>query len=102
MYGHSFIDERDRIMFTRLRLSSHNLNVEKGRWSRINREDRLCECGLAVQDESHILLDCPVTSDLRIDFNINRDLYENIGTLMESENTNETLRFMKCCMDKFN
>ena len=31
-----YINERERIIFTRFRLSSHNLNIEKGRWSRID------------------------------------------------------------------
>jgi hypothetical protein len=44
-----------RIAFTRLRLSSHNLRIETGRWSRIERERRLCTCG-EIQTEEHVSL----------------------------------------------
>ena len=56
--------EYQRIIFSRLRLSSHNLKIETGRWSRIDRENRLCQCG-AVQTEEHVLCNCPLTQHLR-------------------------------------
>ncbi len=40
---------------TRIRLSSHRLRVETGRWDRIPFENRTCLCG-AVQTEEHVLL----------------------------------------------
>ena len=49
--------ESDRVIFTRLRLSSHDLAIEKVRWSRIPRENRLCPCG-HVQTEEHIVCYC--------------------------------------------
>ena len=52
---HDFIPDSLRISFTRLRLSSHKLRIELGRWSHIQRSDRVCECGI-LQDEKHILL----------------------------------------------
>ena len=54
-----FIPEHLRIAFTRMRLSSHRLRVETGRWSRLPREQHLCACG-QVQDEQHILTVCPI------------------------------------------
>ena len=48
-----------RITFTRFRISSHMLRVETGRWSRTPREDRLCQCGLDIQNESHVFV-CPL------------------------------------------
>jgi len=60
----SFIPEFYRIEFSRLRLSSHNLRIETGRWSRIPRDHRLCPCG-AVQDEQHVLTQCILTQSLR-------------------------------------
>ncbi len=50
-----YIQDSLRIGFTRVRLSSHRLRVETGRWSRIPRCDRLCSCG-QFQDEEHILI----------------------------------------------
>ena len=58
MYSDCDVVEYQRVAVTRLRLSSHNLAIERGRWSRLPREARLCECG-QVQDECHVLLHCP-------------------------------------------
>ena len=53
-----YIDERERLSFTRFRLGSHHLKIETGRWARIEREDRVCDCGGGVQDEQHVLFTC--------------------------------------------
>ena len=58
------IPETYRISFTRLRLTSHNLRSETGRWSRLPAERRLCPCG-GIQDEEHIIMSCPKTHALR-------------------------------------
>ena len=51
-----YIDERERLSFTRFRLSSHHLKIETGRWARIEAENRVCDCGGGIQDEHHVLL----------------------------------------------
>ena len=61
------VPEHYRVAFTRLRLSSHNLRIETGRWSRLPRERRLCPCG-AVQDEKHVLELCTLTEHLRTQY----------------------------------
>lgn len=61
------IPEYQRINFSRLRLSSHNLKIETGRWSRIPREERLCNCGI-LQTEYHIIFDCSNTKTIRDTF----------------------------------
>ena len=58
-------DDSLRIVLTRMRVSSHRLKIETGRWARIDREDRLCQCGQAVQDEKHVIVDCPLVQDIR-------------------------------------
>jgi hypothetical protein len=67
MYMTSCMKEHHRIVVTKLRLSSHNLAVEKGRWSRIPFDGRLCSCG-KVQTEAHMIAECPSTNNLRIGF----------------------------------
>ena len=52
-----------RINFTRYRLSSHQLRVEVGRWSRTPADQRTCTCGLGVQNEQHIF-ECPRVAHL--------------------------------------
>ena len=52
----SGVPEYARVAATRVRLSSHNLKIETGRWSRLPRENQTCTCG-AVQT----VLKCPRT-----------------------------------------
>ena len=66
VYFEMKIPEYQRVIFTRLRLSAHNLRVETGRWARIPREERLCSCGTGeVQTEEHVLVHCPLSNQLR-------------------------------------
>ena len=59
------VEDYLRIAFTRLRTSSHRLKVETGRWSRIPREQRLCTCGMGVQTEEHVLLECDLVTPIK-------------------------------------
>jgi len=58
------IPDRDRVYDTRLRLSSHKLAIQTGRWSRIRREDRLCPYGV-IQTEEHVICHCPLSDHIR-------------------------------------
>ena len=100
-YSKEYIDERARLTVTKLRLSSHNLKVETGRWSRIALENRLCECGTDVEDEKHVLLACPKTDFAREKFNVRNDVYTNVGVLMDSLDVNVLVPFVDCCLKVF-
>ena len=63
--GPESVDDYLRITFTRFRTSSHRLKIETGRWSRIDKERRVCQCGGGVQSEKHVLVDCELVSDIR-------------------------------------
>ena len=83
------INERDRISFTRFRISGHSLAVEVGRWSRRGRgrlplEERLCPCG-EVQTEVHVAQHCILTQHIRdyYDFTLMSDLFS--GRFTDSE-----------------
>ena len=61
---------RPRKYFSRLRIACTSLEVEKGRREGIPKEDRLCKlCSeqniIKVEDEYHVLLECPTYSDAR-------------------------------------
>ena len=58
------VAEYQRVAFTKMRLSAHDLAIEKGRWSRTPREERKCTCN-RVQTESHVLCECPLTMHIR-------------------------------------
>ena len=100
MYDNPACPEYARISTTRLRLSSHFLRVECGRWARIPREQRTCSCdGSAVQDETHMLLSCPHTQDLRV----SRPTIQQCVTLVdlfELDNVLATVHFCHEVMSK--
>ena len=62
------INELHRKCITRIRLSSHNLNIETGRYRHESRTDRRCTlCDLDdLEDEFHFILKCPFYNDLRV------------------------------------
>ena len=59
-----------RVALTKFKLSSHDLAIEKGRYTNIAREERLCQhCTLnVVENEYHFLLVCPKYRSLRIKY----------------------------------
>ena len=92
------IPEQIRVNITRLRLSSHNLKVETGRWSQIPREARLCTCGSGdVQTERHIIAKCPLTLHIRQKYNcLNVDTSEVLRC-----STKSNVYFINDVMDIF-
>jgi hypothetical protein len=93
------ISEQACISFTRMRLSSHYLRIETGRWSRLSRERRLCVCG-QVQDEGHVLCDCSETANLR---HIYRCLgCDSIDTLMSNHNLTALTQCVCDVLNKIN
>ena len=57
----------NRKTLSELRISAHKLEIEKGRYLNINRNERICKnCKLGVvEDEAHFILECPVYSEHR-------------------------------------
>ena len=54
---------KNRTMFTKLRLSNHNLMIEKGRHQNIVKYLRLCPfCPNAIEDEIHFITNCKCKS----------------------------------------
>ena len=60
---------KDISMISKLRVSSHNLQIEMGRRTGTKVEDRKCHCG-EVEDEQHFLLHCNTYLDIRNKYNI--------------------------------
>ena len=94
VYGKAtYIPDYLRASFTRLRLMSHRLKVETGRWSRTERSRRVCQCDrTSVQDESHVLLTCRISAQLREEF---RTLsFTSISSLFESHDMFNMCRYI--------
>ena len=60
-------DEKHRKVFTRFRMCSHDLEIEAGRFNRIQRENRSCRLCTQhmVENEYHFLMCCPKYSEIR-------------------------------------
>ena len=85
-----------RTAVTRLRVSSHRLEIETGKWhkpNKIPRVDRKCsECNL-LEDEYHLLFECVLYNDLRKQyfkpyFSRRSSMFKTIN-LMKSDNTKD-------------
>ena len=51
----------DRSFLAKIRLSAHNLEIEKGRYIETNKNDRLCKIcqNSDIENEKHFILHCP-------------------------------------------
>ena len=99
VYTYLGIPEADRIAFTRLRLSSHYLRIETGRWSRLERNSRKCICG-AVQTEEHVVISCPETESLRQEYSMLT--FTDISSLMDSTDLYSLAQFCRKVLMKMN
>ena len=57
-----------RKMFTRLRTSSHSLEIERGRYVNKLECDRVCSLCNVVENEYHFVMICPIYRELRSEF----------------------------------
>ena len=54
-----------RKLITKFRISNHCLLIEKGRYLKIPRENRVCQLCNVVEDEKHFLLECNRNQEAR-------------------------------------
>ena len=55
-----YLKAKDRAALCKIRISAHNLMIEKGRYQKLNRKDRnclVCNAG-EIENEEHFLLHC--------------------------------------------
>ena len=66
----SMVSDFFRIVITRWRLSNHRLHVETGRYTKPKtpRKDRVCSLCMVLEDENHVIYDCPRYDELRSRF----------------------------------
>ena len=85
----TYIPDYMRESFTRLRVMSHSLRVEVGRWSRTPRQERVCQCdNTSIQTEQHVLIQCHLSQICRdqypmLNFNSITDLLQENVYLCE-------------------
>ena len=98
-----------RRYLTKLRLSSHNLKIETGRYgrNRIERNQRYCDfCNTTdIEDEYHFVCVCPAYSDLRykhieIYYYNPRSMY-NFCNLLQTREKSHLVNFAKFLYEAF-
>ena len=48
-----------------MRICDHNLEIERGRYYKIPRQDRLCKTCNVLEDETHFILNCKINENIR-------------------------------------
>ena len=91
------IPKSDRQLITKFRVSDHNLNIERGRYTKPKtaRELRLCPNCSEIETETHFIIECAKYSRERLEliniFNKNtNDNCIDIDTIMNLSNTTES------------
>ena len=77
-----------RISLSKLSLSSHLLNVERGRWNNLPLVNRVCELCNVLEDEFHVFIECPRYKRLR-------ELYIP-KSIVEKPSMFSFIKFLKC------
>ena len=81
-------DLNNRFSISKLRLSSHKLRIETGRYDKLEVEKRLCENCKQVDDEFHFIIDCSLYNNER------QILFNNISKIDRSfKNANSNDKF---------
>ena len=78
----------NRRAMAKLRLSSHRLLIERGRWLKITQENRLCTECLVLEDEYHVICVCSRYTDIKPHYS-NRPSIPKFTQLINSENVSE-------------
>ena len=89
----SYVNEHDRIIITRWRLSCHKLKIETGRYTipPLPKEERLCIACLTIEDEQHVIFECIYNVLIRERHKKILDRYKSTSELLQPKNEEETV-----------
>ena len=54
-----------RFAITKIRIGSHNFMIERGRWNKLELIDRQCSTCFKLEDEYHVIIECPLYHNIR-------------------------------------
>ena len=80
----NFVNDRKRAIITRWRLSNHKLHIETGRYCvpPIPREERKCTICNLLEDESHVIYNCPEFNNIHQKYMNIRIKYPRIALIL--------------------
>ncbi len=93
-----------RKALTRIRISAHDLHIERGRYLNLPPDSRKCPfCPKEIETEEHVLLYCHEYEKLRLTFNEKIKSKENLTLhkVMTFEDTSDIRSIAKFCCDIF-
>ena len=104
-YIDKFTNDSLRKHFSRLRLCSHSLEIEFGRFNGIDRENRLCKlCNQnTIESEYHFLLCCSKYNDIRIKYlgYISWPTIQKFNSYMSTKKRNNLIKISKFIKEAF-
>ena len=92
-----------RIIITRWRLSCFDLLIERGRYTGIPREDRLCSFCDVLEDECHVIFSCYAYKTIREQFTSmlqNNPTVEQILNPKDKDTATQVGTYLKLIEDK--
>jgi exonuclease III len=95
-----------RKAFTAFRISAHRLMIEQGRYTNLERQDRLCSACGTIEDEMHLLQDCKLYAACRKSLlnqlNVVHNIYKSIDvTVMTTYNRSIHVMMAKFVFESF-
>ena len=85
--------QSNRRAMSLLRLSSHRLRIERGRWLKIIKDNKLCAVCHVLEEEFHVICICPRYTDIRNSvikpYYIMRPGMTKLSHLLNTENVKE-------------
>ena len=83
----SYVNDKARTIVTRWRLSNLILAVETGRYAKpiIPRNNRLCKICLVVEDEHHVLFQCPLYNNTRLKYSAIINSSDSVTKILNPE-----------------
>ncbi len=105
-YLYNIQDKFIRVALTKLRLGSHNLMIERGRWMKLEVKDRECSTCGKLDDELHFITECELYTVWREKY-IPRWLYVRpsmykLVSFLDNVKENELRNFGLYCYKAFN
>ena len=94
------IPDYKRSAFTKFRTGSHSLNVERGRWARVEPTMRFCRCKRnKIEDEEHVVFECELTNDLRRKYRVVG--YTSLNEMFAKHPLEDVISFVYEVMKRF-
>ena len=87
----SFVNDNERMIITRWRLSCHKLFIEVGRYKKplVERANRLCTICLILEDETHALFVCKAHITIRRKYERLLRLYPSTSEILSPNNIDD-------------